>query len=97
MEDVKFGSESTTVGDPVLLHNKIAAIRLAGPKKLQVFFQPHFIHNSVSCVAFCISFSIILLCRHCSSGIGILYLSCTSNGEEPKLLQIDRKDELDPI
>ncbi|WJX20090.1 5'-nucleotidase [Trifolium repens] len=36
MEDVKFGSESTTVADPVLLHNKISAIRLAGPKKLQV-------------------------------------------------------------
>jgi hypothetical protein len=70
MEDVKFGSESTTVGDPVLLHNKISAIRLAGPKKLQVFFNPiSLYHNSVSCVAFCISFSIILLCRHCSSCI----------------------------
>lgn len=35
MEDFKFGSESS-VAHPVLLHNKISAIRLAGPQKLQV-------------------------------------------------------------
>lgn len=37
MEDIKLGSELTlVVGDPVLLHNKLAAIRSAGPQKLQV-------------------------------------------------------------
>lgn len=36
MEDIKLGSELTLVGDPVLLHNKLAAIRSAGPQKLQV-------------------------------------------------------------
>ncbi|CAK8572931.1 unnamed protein product [Lathyrus sativus] len=35
MEDVKSGSE-LTLADPVLLHTKIAAIRSAGPQKLQV-------------------------------------------------------------
>ncbi|XP_061362295.1 uncharacterized protein LOC133306038 [Gastrolobium bilobum] len=35
MEDVKVAS-GLVVGDPVLLENKIAAIRLAGPQKLQV-------------------------------------------------------------
>lgn len=35
MEDMKLASE-LSVGDPVLLDQKIAAIRLAGPQKLQV-------------------------------------------------------------